>query len=325
MNWKNSSAEYNSMEKKKVLAVVGPTASGKSALAVELAKRHCGEIISCDSMQIYKHLSIATAKPTPEEMQGVPHHFIDFLEPSENFSVAEYVKLAAEKVEEITRRGKLPIVCGGTGLYFSSLIDGVRFSQAGSDEAYRKHLEQRAQTEGAQALLEELREYDAEAAQSLHPNNLKRIIRAMEHYKLTGMTITEQNRRSRPESAAYDALVFAIGFHDRQKLYDRINARVDRMLANGLEQEARWYFAQQGFGTASAAIGYKELKAYFDGSCSLEQAAENLKKETRHYAKRQLTWFKRDERIHWLYADDESEGSLLEQAERIIKKESFTV
>ena len=311
------------MEKIKVLAVVGPTASGKSALAVELAGRYGGEVVSCDSMQIYKHMAVATAKPTAEEMHGIPHHLIDFLEPTERFSVAEYVTLAGKVIADIHARGKLPIICGGTGLYFSSLIHGITFSEAGSDPAYRKALEQRAASEGAQVLLDELRAFDPESAAKLHPNNLKRIIRAMEHYKLTGKTITEQNEMSRATPSAYEALTFAIGFRDMQNLYERIHRRVDHMCETGLLAEAAWYFAQSGFSTASAAIGYKELQPYFEGVMSLEEALENLKKETRHYAKRQLTWFRREENIRWLYADAPEQGSLAAQACAIIEKESF--
>ena len=298
------------MEKIKLLAVVGPTASGKTALAVALAQAYGGEVISCDSMQIYKHMSIATAKPTAAEMQGVRHHLIDFLEPSESFSVAEYVALATQAAAEITARGKLPVLCGGTGLYYSSFVDGVRFSEAGSDPDYRRRLEARAQCEGAQALLEELRAFDPQAAAALHPHNLKRIIRAMEHYHLTGETIT---------------VSFGIAFRDRQQLYARINRRVDEMLAQGLVEEARQYYAFGQLGTASAAIGYKELKPYLEGEMPLEEAVENLKKETRHYAKRQITWFKRDERIHRLYADEPLATPLLEQAWEVIEKESFLV
>ena len=306
----------------KILAVAGPTASGKTALAVALAKAYNGEVISCDSMQIYRHMAIATAKPTPAAMQGVPHHLIDFLEPEERFSVADYVALAAKAAEEICARGKFPILCGGTGLYFSAFIDGLRFSEAGSDEDYRRQLEERAAAEGAAVLLEELRGFDPESAAKLHPHNLKRIIRAMEHYKLTGETITEQNAKSTRIPSAYDPLILGIGFHERAALYERINTRVDKMMAQGLLEEAEWYFSQKDLATASAAIGYKELQPYFDGSCSLEEAVENLKKETRHYAKRQITWFKRDERIHWIFAD-EAKQSLFEQAQSVISQEKF--
>lgn len=309
------------MEIIKILAVVGATASGKTALAVELAKEYNGEVISCDSMQIYKYMDIATAKPSKEEMQGIKHHLMDFLEPTQSFSVADFTALACEAAKDISSRGKLPVLCGGTGLYFSSFIDNISFSDFGADEDYRRQLEERAKKEGAQTLLEELAEYDPETAASLHPNNLKRIIRAMEHYKASGIPISEQNRLSRLKPSPYDSLIIGIAYKDRQKLYDRINKRVDIMLENGLLQEAKEYYSRDNSSTASAAIGYKELKPYLDGECSLEEAAESLKQETRRYAKRQITWFKRDKRVRWIYADETS--SLVEQARKIISEENF--
>ena len=225
---KSSLAErVDYMDKIKLLAVVGPTASGKTSLAVELAKKYNGEVISCDSMQIYKDISIGTAKPTAEEMQGVPHHLIDFAELDESFSVADYAALAHNAVKEVSGRGKLPIICGGTGLYFNSLIDNITFSEAGKDDDYRRLLEERAEKEGAESLLAELAVYDEESAKKLHPSNLKRIIRAMEHYKLTGKTITEQNIESKQKPSPYEPLIIGINFHSREKLYDRINKRVD--------------------------------------------------------------------------------------------------
>lgn len=311
------------MDKIKVLAVVGPTASGKTSLAAQLAKDYGGEVISCDSMQIYKHINIATAKPTPSEMLGVKHHLIDFLDLDKSFSVAEFVSLAAECAKDISNRGKLPVLCGGTGLYFNSLIDNISFSDSGANPEYRAELEKRAAEEGAESLLAELAEYDPESAAKLHPNNLKRIIRAMEHYKASGVTISEQNRLSRAAESPYDPLILGITFKDREKLYDRINARVDLMLQNGLLEEAKWYFSEQNVATASAAIGYKELKPFFDGKCSLEEAVENLKRETRRYAKRQLTWFRRDKRVHWLFSDEPENGSVKADAVKIIEEESF--
>ncbi len=311
------------MEKIKILGVVGPTASGKTSLAVELAKKYGGEVISCDSMQIYKHISIATAKPTQAEMQGIKHHLIDFLDLDKSFSVADFVSLASDCAKDISARGKLPVLCGGTGLYFSSFIDNISFSDSGADPEYRAELEKRAEAEGAESLLKELAVYDPETAARLHPNNLKRIIRAMEHYKASGVTISEQNRLSRSVPSPYNPLILGITFKDREELYDRINARVDLMLENGLLEEAKWYFSQQNVATASAAIGYKELKPYFCGECSLEEAAANLKQETRRYAKRQLTWFRRDKRVRWIYADDPQNGSAATDAVRIIEEESF--
>ena len=311
------------MEKIKVLGVVGPTASGKTSLAVNLAKEYNGEVISCDSMQIYKSIDIATAKPTEAEMQGIKHHLIDFLDLDKSFSVADFVSLAGDCAKDIKSRGKLPVLCGGTGLYFNSFIDNISFSDSGADLEYRAELEKRASEQGAQSLLDELAEYDPESAAKLHPNNLKRIIRAMEHYKTSGITISEQNRLSRANPSPYDCLILGITFKDREKLYERINTRVDIMLENGLLEEAKWYFSQENVATASAAIGYKELKAYFDGECSFEEATENLKRETRRYAKRQLTWFRRDERVHWIYADEPQNGSVTADAIKIIEEESF--
>lgn len=311
------------MEKIKVLGVVGPTASGKTSLAVKLAKEYNGEVVSCDSMQIYKSIDIATAKPTEAEMQGIKHHLIDFLELDKSFSVADFVSLARECVSDINDRGKLPVLCGGTGLYFSSFINNISFSDSGADDEYRVELEKRASEQGVQSLLDELAVYDPETAAKLHPNNLKRIIRAMEHYKVSGIPISEQNRLSHANPSPYNPLILGITFKDREKLYERINARVDLMLENGLLEEAKWYFSQKNVATASAAIGYKELKPYFDGECSLEQATEKLKQETRRYAKRQLTWFRRDKRVHWIYADEPETGSVFADAIKIIEEESF--
>jgi tRNA dimethylallyltransferase len=256
-------------------------------------------------------------------MRGVPHHLIDFLEPTENFSVADYIKQASAAINDINSRKKLPIICGGTGLYFSSLIDNIKFSDAGSDLNYREELRMRAKKEGAEALLKELAEYDHETAAKLHPNNLSRIIRAMEHYKISGIPISQQNRLSRMSPSLYEPLIIGIDFKERENLYAAINLRTDEMLQKGLIEEAKWYFSQSGFGTASAAIGYKELKPYFDGECTLNEATENLKRETRRYAKRQLTWFRRDKRTHWIYADDLKYGSLTADALKIIENERF--
>lgn len=311
------------MEKIKVMAVVGPTASGKTDLAAALAEKYGGEVVSCDSMQIYKKLSIATAKPTKAEMRGIPHHLIDFVEPTENFSVADYVKSAKPVISDIAARSKLPVICGGTGLYFSALVDNICFSDVGSDPLYREKLRKRAAEYGAQSLLDELAQYDPEAAAKLHPHNLSRIIRAMEHYKLSGVTISEQNRLSRINPSQYEPLIFEIDYHDRQKLYDRINLRVDKMIDNGLIEETRWYFSHRDFGTASAAIGYKELEKYISGESTLEDAKEDLKRETRHFAKRQLTWFRKDTRIHRLYADEATDKTLLERAAEITEDEKF--
>ena len=292
------------MEKKiPLIAVVGPTASGKTALAVSLAKRFHGEVISADSMQIYKQMNIATAKPTIEEMDGVPHHLIDCLDLSQKFSVADYTALAHQKAAEIYARGHLPILAGGTGLYIDSVVNNISFSEIRTDEELRKELTRLAEEKGADYLLEELNRFDPESAKRLHPNNLSRIIRAIEVYRLTGITMTEHQRRSRLTPSGYDAVMIGLDFHDRQKLYDRINLRVDRMFADGLLEEAREILSNKNLGTARQAIGYKELQHYFDGQESLEEAIQKIKQETRRYAKRQLTWFRRNPNIHWIYVD----------------------
>lgn len=292
------------MEKKiPLIAVVGPTASGKTALAVSLAKRFHGEVISADSMQIYKQMNIATAKPTVEEMDGIPHHLIDCLDLSQKFSVADYTALAHQKAAEIYARGHLPILAGGTGLYIDSVVNNISFSEIRTDEELRKELTRLAEEKGADYLLEELNRFDPESAKRLHPNNLSRIIRAIEVYRLTGITMTEHQRRSRLTPSGYDAVMIGLDFQDRQKLYDRINLRVDRMFADGLLEEAREILSNKNLGTARQAIGYKELQHYFDGQESLEEAIQKIKQETRRYAKRQLTWFRRNPNIHWIYVD----------------------
>lgn len=293
----------NNQNKIPLISVVGPTASGKTRLGVMLAQRFGGEVISADSMQIYKDMDIATAKPTEEEMCGVPHWLVGFLSPSESFSVAQYVEAAKEKIEDIRSRGRLPIIVGGTGLYVSSLLNNISFSEDNADYALRKELEERAKKFGAQKLIDELAEFDPETAERMHPNNLKRIIRAIEIYKTTGITMTEQNRRSRLEESPYKAVKIGLKANDRQFLYDRINKRVDVMVEQGLIDEAKSVLSKECSMTAQKAIGYKELIPYFNGEATLEQALDKLKMESRRYAKRQLTWFMRDEEIKWFDID----------------------
>lgn len=296
-----------------VAAVVGPTASGKSRLAVELALQRCGEIVSADSMQIYTGMAIGTAKPTAEEMCGILHHLIDFADPQTPFSVADYVKLAEQCVADIHARGKLPILAGGTGLYVRSFLQNVQFTEEDRDDALREALRERAQREGVQSLVDELRTFDPESAERIHPNNLGRVIRAIEIYHTTGLTMTRQLELSKTKPSPYDACLIGLDFLDRQKLYERINARVEDMLTAGLEEEAREVLAQNPL-TARQAIGYKEWIPYFQGECSLEEVAETIKQETRRYAKRQLTWFRRDEAIHWLHVDDYPDFAALASA-----------
>ena len=288
-----------------VISVVGPTASGKTRLAVELAKHFNGEIISADSMQIYQGMAIATAKPTQEEMQGIPHHLIDFLPPDQTYSVALFVRDAARCIEEITARGRLPIIAGGTGLYVDSLLDHVQFSEEQRDEAYAAQLRAELLQNGVEPLLQRLWEVDAASARRLSAEkNPKRIIRALEFYHTTGTTITEQLAQSRQTPSPYRAVKLGLNYKDREKLYDRINRRVDQMLAQGLIEEAQRVLASPLSCTSVMAIGYKELMPYFQNEATLEECIEKLKRETRRYAKRQLTWFRRDKEIHWLYADE---------------------
>lgn len=302
------------MEKIPVIAVVGPTASGKTSLAIEIAKRYNGEVVSADSMQIYKGMSIATAKPTAEEMQGIPHHLIDFLDPCEKYSVARYIEDATNAIQDIHNRGKLPVLCGGTGLYAESLLNNVRFEEEPDNAQMRELLTERMEAKGAEKMLAELAAIDPEAAGNLHPNNKGRIIRALEICYLTGETATQRRLRSVSQESQYDTLWLALSFPDRAFLYDRINKRVDIMLELGLEEEARAFFANPKADTAAQAIGYKELRGWFDGTVSREDAVENLKRETRRYAKRQITWFKRNNNIHYI------ERNPADTAEQIAQK-----
>lgn len=294
-----------------LIAIVGPTASGKTSLAVEICKRYNAEAVSCDSMQIYKGMDIATAKPTEDEMQGIPHHLIGFADPDETFSVAKYCELAKEVVSDISGRGKLAVLVGGTGLYYSSLTDNVEFLPDETDFEYREFLKKRAETEGAQVLLDELAVADPEAAKTLHVNNVGRIIRALEIYHTTGKTKTMQNEQSRQNPSQYDTIAICLDARDRQVLYDRINLRVDMMLEAGLLEETKNFFDSPLGRTARQAIGYKELYPYFRGEKSLDECIDNLKMQTRRYAKRQLTWFRRDEKIKFFYIDDYSDSTEL--------------
>lgn len=299
-----------------VVVVAGATASGKTALSVELAKRLSGEIVSCDSMQIYKGMDIGTAKPTKEEMQGVPHHMLDFLEPSENFSVADFCDMARGIISDISIRGKLPILTGGTGLYIDSLIDNIEFAKETAKADEREKLYKLAETSGKEAVYAILSEIDPEYAKIVHPNNLKRVIRAIEFYRTTGMTVTEHNALTK--TPIYKSVYFCIDW-DREVLYDRINARVDAMIENGLEKEAKALYdkyGRQNF-TAFSGIGYKEFFDYFEGKKSIDEVVDEIKQGTRRYAKRQLSWFRRNDKIHWL----KPEENIVENAIDIIKQE----
>ena len=294
------------MKKQKIIVVVGPTASGKTALAIKIAKAVKGEIISADSMQIYKGMDIATAKPTKEERAEAVHHLIDFLPQDKSFSVADYVKLARDCITDISSRGRIPVIAGGTGLYIDTLIDNINLPNEKGDPDYREHLADIAKEKGNGAVLEMLREIDPEQAEKLHENNLNRIIRSLEIYKTTGITMSEHIKNSRLEESPYDPIYFGINY-DREALYERINKRVDIMLNDGLIDETVEFYKNYSSRTAASAIGYKELKPYLDGVISLDEAVENLKRATRNYAKRQITWFKRNSRIIWLDVTDNSD------------------
>lgn len=287
-----------------LLVIVGPTASGKTALSVECALALNGEIVSADSMQIYKGMSVATAKPTADEMKGVRHYLIDFLAPDEKYSVADFVGDASKAINEIYLKNKLPVLTGGTGLYIDSLVNNIKFTQADTDFELRRSISEEFENIGAEAMLERLRSIDPDTAKRLHTSDKKRIVRAFELYKLTGKTMSRLKLESTSEPSVYEPFYIGINFRNRDKLYERINRRVDLMLENGLISEAQKYYNLSAKTTASQAIGYKELKPYFDGEISLGEAVENLKKATRHYAKRQLTWFRKNSEINWFYRDD---------------------
>ncbi len=296
------------MENKiKILAIAGATASGKSALALELAKRFDGEIVSCDSMQVYKRMDIGTAKPTAEEQAAVPHHMIDVVEPYENYSCAEYIKDAERAIRDINARGKLPIVCGGTGLYLDALLRGSDFTEESTpDESIRRELFEFAEKYGKEALFEELRKIDSESAAATHPNNVKRVARAIEIYRTSGVTKSELDRRSQLAPKKYDAKVIALRYNDRDILRSRIDLRVDQMIDAGLEAETRALMSEGVFErntTAAQAIGYKEFLGYFEGKMGFGECAELLKIATRKYAKRQMTWFSAKPYVEWIDAD----------------------
>lgn len=317
------------MEKKiPVVAVVGPTATGKTALGIGIAKRFDGEIISCDSMQIYRGLPIGTAQPTPEELSQVPHHLISFLDVREPFSVSDYVNLAGETIRSLYAERKLPVLVGGTGLYARSLLRGFTFEENCRNEELRRELMSRGEREGSEILYQELERLDPAAAREIHPNNIKRVIRALEYCKLAGEPFSAQAERSRCAESPYRPLMLCLSFRDREKLYHRIDSRVDKMLEAGLLEEAKsFYQLCESCGTpptAAQAIGYKELFPYFEGKLSLEEAVENIKRESRRYAKRQITWFHREPDARFLYVDDQdSQEQLLRESIRMIEESGF--
>ena len=303
-----------------IICIAGPTASGKTALAVALAKELNGEVVSCDSMQVYKRMDIGTAKPTPEEMQGIPHHMIDVAEPWEDFSVSRYCEMSAPIVDDILSRGKTAVIAGGTGLYMDSLIRGNAFAPFPAT-GVRERLEAQADTVGMEAMLSQLRSVDPDAAGRLHLSDRKRILRALEVYLETGETITEHNRKTQAVPPRYSPLWLGLDFAQRSELYRRIDLRVSLMLEQGLVEEIQGLLADgiPEKATAMQAIGYKEFVDALDGRCTIEEAADQVRQSSRRYAKRQLTWFRRNKAIHWLIREAGDTGrEILENARRIV-------
>ena len=307
-----------------MICVVGPTASGKTALSIELAKRFNGEIVSADSMQIYKGMDIATAKPSLEEQNGVVHHLMDFWDVDKSFSVAQYCDLAKETISDIYNRGKLPVLVGGTGLYVDSLIDNRTFVDVDGDEELRNTLQKEYEQFGVEYLMDKLRAFDPESAKALEETrNPKRIIRAIEVFETTGITMSQHNANSRLKASPYKVVKIGLTATDRQFLYDRVNKRVDIMVENGLIDEAKIFLDMNINSTSAMAIGHKELIPYFKNEADIQTCLENLKMQTRRYAKRQLTWFRRDEAINWLCIDELTKEQLVDNAVELVKKVLF--
>ena len=299
------------MTKIPLIVVAGPTASGKTSLAIDIVKELDGEIVCADSMQKYKYMDIGTAKATKEEQAQCPHHLMDIVEPDCEFSVADYTELAHKTISDIVSRGKTPIMCGGTGLYIDSVVNDVEFGEFENDYNLRRELEELAKKEGPQRLIDMLSEFDPLSAKKLHPNNLKRIIRAIVFYKVSGIPISEHQRMTKLKESRYSAVEFIID-RERCELYDRINRRVDIMMDEGLTDEVKMLIGR-GYSpelNSMQGIGYKELIAYFDGKSTLDEAVDAIKQNSRRYAKRQLTWFRRNENIHWLSPDNAVEEAL---------------
>lgn len=300
------------MSKIPLVVVAGPTASGKTGLAIDIANYVGGEIVSADSMQIYKYMNIGSAKPTQEERAKAVHHMIDFLEPDAEFSVADYTEMAHKVIADIYERGKIPIMAGGTGLYINSVVNDVTFGEMDTDYELRESLRKTAEEKGSEYLLHMLSEFDEVSAKRLHPNNLRRIIRAIEFYKITGKPISEHQEETKKTQSRYNPLMLCVNW-DREELYDRINRRVDMMMDEGLLDEVK-RLMDMGYTkdlNSMQGIGYKEVMDYFDGKASLEETVEIIKQSSRRYAKRQLTWFRRDERIHYVSSENPFEEAKL--------------
>lgn len=299
-------------EKKPLIVIAGPTASGKTALSIDLAGRIGGEIISADSMQVYRHMDIGSAKVMPEEMQGIPHHLIDVLDPTEEFNVVVFQKLAGEAIREIESRGHIPVIVGGTGFYIQALVYDIDFTETEEDSALREELAEIARLKGPGELHRLLEEADPASARAIHENNVKRMIRALEFYRQTGKRISEHNEQERGKESPWNLFYYVLTM-ERSLLYDRINRRVDRMMEQGLPEEVE-RLRQMGCRadmTSMQGLGYKEILAYLEHGGSLAETAERIKQNTRHFAKRQLTWFRRERDVRWLYADQMSEEEML--------------
>ena len=312
-------------EKKPLIILTGPTAAGKTSLSIELAKSIGGEIISADSMQVYKKMDIGTAKIRPEEMQGVPHYLIDELDPSEEFNVVAFVEKSKEAMKKIYAAGHVPIIVGGTGFYIQALLYDIDFSQHEDKESYRKELEQLAKEKGKEYLYEILKKKDPEYATITHCNNVKKVIRALEYYKETGKKLSEHNEEQRQKESPYNFAYFVL-YHDREELYDRINRRVDLMMEDGLLFEVE-SLIKEGYTknlVSMQGLGYKEFFDYFDGRMTLEDTVDKIKKDTRHFAKRQLTWFRREKEVIWLNKKEyEQEKDLLDSVLNIIQEKGI--
>jgi len=308
-----------------LVILTGPTAVGKTKLSIDLAKKINGEIISADSMQVYRHMDIGTAKITPEEMEGVTHYLVDEFEPDEEFSVVKFQECAKKAIRESYSKGKLPIIVGGTGFYIQAVLKDIDFTENDSDSPYRQELEEFAKTEGAIKLHDILKQCDPAAAEAIHPNNIKRTIRAIEYFKLTGEPISKHNEEQSGNESPYQYAYFVLN-NDREILYDNINLRVDKMLDSGLVKEVEW-LKGQGYDRSLVSmqgLGYKEIYAYLEGECSLEEAVYLLKRDTRHFAKRQITWFKREQDVIWLSKKDySSEDDILTEMVQILKEKEI--
>lgn len=309
---------------KKLIAIVGPTAVGKTAVGIELARSIGGEVISADSMQVYRGMDIGTEKPSPEERKGVPHHMIDVVDPRDPFSVALYQRLAREAIADIQKRDRWPILVGGTGLYVRAVIDPLEFPAGDHASEVRKRLRQRAEEEGGRALYEDLKRLDPEAARSIHPENTRRVIRALEVIELTGRSFSEFQRGWKVRKSIYQLRMFGLAM-ERSKLYARIDSRVNKQIEKGLLDEVRSlvFAGYEEFLTAKQALGYKELIEHINGICDLDEAVERLKRRTRNYAKRQMTWFKADPRVTWIDVTDRSAGDAVDEIKAKLEGEKF--